>query len=99
MSFKEDTVFDSKNIGLYYQQVHLFFIPIWNYNRQIVTVWDENHYIKLSEQELNEIKSKYDLSNVVIPFWDRTGGKIVCILIILTIIIIFVLDSYKFKKT
>jgi hypothetical protein len=79
------------NFGIAYDQFSIFWIPIWNYGTtEYVLVCDDgDSAYSLSEENLEYISEKYGIDTKSAPsisFWNRIGGKLIWIAVILFII-------------
>jgi hypothetical protein len=88
----EETI-DGKhvNFGVAYDQFSIFWIPIWNYGETeyaLITDDGENAY-SMDQESLQYLKEQYDIdtnSTPSISFWNKIGGKLIWIAVILLII-------------
>ncbi len=73
--------------GYRYQQVTIFFIPVWNYNEKWCGyIGNDNEYLDLDRQSLSELAEAAGLSlpeSPSLPFWDSIGGKLLLGVILL----------------
>ncbi len=78
------------NIGYFYKQVWVLWIPMWNWDGQYCWLkeGDNDTYYPISDEELEQIKAAYnlDLPSNPIPFWDKIGGKLIWIAVIAVLI-------------
>jgi len=82
-NLKEGT--DFLNLGYLYEEYSAVWIPAWNKKGKYVLVnEDETLYYDLTEAQLAELKTKYnlELSSHPLSLWKKIGGKIVYILLI-----------------
>lgn len=78
--------------GMKYKQVSIFFIPIWNYDEQWCGYISDKMYLDLSKERLDELASSAQItlpSDFQIPFWDKVGGK----LLFITLLVAYFLYS------
>ncbi|MDR3339085.1 MAG: hypothetical protein LBT25_03135, partial [Candidatus Symbiothrix sp.] len=79
------------NFGVAYEQFSIFWIPIWNYGETeyaLITDDGETAYY-LEEESLEYFKEEYDIdtsSEPSISFWNKIGGKLIWIVVILLVI-------------
>ncbi len=73
--------------GYIYKQVHIFYIPVWNYGgRWTGYVGNDKNYLELTKAELDELAKE---ANVKLPetpslsLWETIGGKLVFGLILI----------------
>lgn len=80
---KEGKHFD---IGYRYKQITIFFIPVWNYDKQ----WcgaikgDSDHYLIWSQDDAVAVADSAGLKlpdSPSLPFWDAYGGKILIVVL------------------
>ncbi|NDW08912.1 hypothetical protein [Dysgonomonas sp. 520] len=79
------------NFGISYEQFGLFWLPLWNYGevKYALISDDENSYWDLTEEDIELLKSEYNMDikdKPEIPFWTKVGLKPVIILLLLFII-------------
>lgn len=85
-------------VGYCYEQFQLFWIPLWNWNEKYCGYVDEKSYTTASYEELIGISkimgldTSWDDGKSKIPLWERIGGKVVLIAILLCLI------AYSFFK-
>ena len=78
------------NLGIMYKQFSVFWIPVWNYGETTyVFINDkEDGYYDVDAEDIETLKTKF---NVTVPekptlsFWNKIGGKLVCLVIILVL--------------
>lgn len=89
---------DFIDLGYRYQQVTIFFIPIWNYNgKWCGYIGKDDYYWNLSKEDFLPYLSHYGLpmpDKPNIPFWDEIGGK----LLMGFLLIGYIYFSYFAKK-
>lgn len=75
------------NAGVKYKQVSIFFIPLWNYDKQWCgSLAKKDTYLMMSEAQVREMAAiaKVELpENPKIPAWDAYGGKVLFAVLIL----------------
>ncbi len=78
------------DVGCYTKQVTLFWIlPIWNYDKEYCGYAGSDKVVKIVDQEA--FKSEIRAAGITLPdepdlgLWDRFGGKLVVILLLLLI--------------
>jgi hypothetical protein len=80
------------NFGIAYEQFSLFWIPVWNYGTveyALVSDDGDTAYSPLSEEDLQYLTDTYSLDTASAPgisFWNKIGGKLIWIAVILLII-------------
>jgi hypothetical protein len=65
-----------------YKQFSVFFIPVWNYDEQWCGYISDKMYLNLSKEKLDEMATSAQISlpaDFQIPFWDKVGGKLLFI--------------------
>jgi hypothetical protein len=75
------------NLGVMYEQFSIFWIPIWNYGEtKYVLINDqEDTYWDVDTETIEQLRTEF---NVDVPekpsigFWNKTGGKIIWIIVI-----------------
>lgn len=78
------------NLGYYYKQVWIMWIPIWNYDGQycLLVEGKKDYYISLTPEEVEGFKGYLEENGIEVPsgdptpFWDKIGGKLVWLLVI-----------------
>ena len=80
------------NLGVMYKQFSIFWIPMWNYGEtKYVFVNDKKDtYYDLSAEDIQTLKTEFNMDipeNPTIGFWNKTGGKLVWIALIIIAII------------
>ncbi len=92
MDFPDDLPFKTPtgefvDAGYRYQQVTIFFIPVWNYNgKWCGYVGSDNQYVDLDEETLSGVAMVAGLvlpEKPSLPLWDSVGGKVVVLLVVL----------------
>lgn len=93
----DETTYDEElkghiNVGYFYKQLWVFWIPMWNWDGQycILKEGDNDTYYPLSEEELEDLKKAYnlDLPSNPIPFWDKIGGKLIVIAVVVALLVL-----------
>ncbi len=68
------------DIGYRYQQLNIFFIPIWNYNEKWCGyIGSDKEYLDLDKKYLSELAETAGLKlpdSPSLPIWDYIGGKL-----------------------
>ena len=67
------------DVGYRYKQFSLFFVPVWNYDKQWCGYIDKEQFIELTEPEVMELARASGVKlpkNVSLPFWEEWGGKL-----------------------
>ena len=67
------------DIGYRYKQFKLFWIPVWNYDKQWCGYIDNDTFVNLTETEVFNLAQAAGVrlpKNVQPPFWDEWGGKL-----------------------
>jgi hypothetical protein len=80
------------NLGVMYDQFSLFWIPLWNYGEtRFVLINDsEDYYYDLDEEDIQMIEAEFGIDipeKARIGFWNKIGGKLVAIAIIVGIML------------
>ncbi len=81
--------------GVRYKQVSILFIPLWNYEKKWCGYLTDEYYIDLTKKDLDELAS---IAGVTLPdeaelsFWEKIGGKLV-LLALLVLYIIYASNS------
>lgn len=90
----EDFTFEDgthMNLGVKYNQFSIFWIPVWNYGE---TTWAyvndarDTYSDEVTPEELEMFKTEYGIDvpeKPVIGFWNRIGGKLVWLAVILAL--------------
>ncbi len=70
------------NFGVGFNQFGVFWVPLWNYGEtEYVLITDDgNTGYDLDEEELAYLKEEYQIDTEqapAIPFWHKTGGKLI----------------------
>lgn len=70
------------NFGVGYEQLAIFWIPMWNYGiTEYVLVTDNgDEAYNLDEYELEYIRKTYGIDTTTLPsisFWNKIGGKVI----------------------
>lgn len=95
------------DLGYRFQQVNIFFVPVWNYNGQWCGyIGKDDIYIPMTEEDWSGFFYKHELIKVYhnlsfpdkpkLPFWDEYGGKLL-IGIILVLYIYFKKDEHDLE--
>ena len=76
------------DVGFIYKQFWLVWIPIWNYDGQYCFKLEgtEDTYFEMSEEDKTWLTENYDVdfsSTNPISFWNKIGGKLLLILILI----------------
>lgn len=77
--------------GVIYKQITILFLPIWNYDIRWAGYLEEDpySYIPLTREELKDLaeSAEVTLPEVpVLPFWTSYGGKIVFLILLLSLL-------------
>ena len=76
--------------GYRYQQITVFFLPLWNYNEKWCGyIGSDESYLDLNRDELAVLAAEADLTlptNVTIDAWDSIGGKLTFIIGLLLLV-------------
>ncbi len=73
------------DIGYKYKQFWILWIPIWNYDGQYcLTTAEKDVYYEIPMDVLEEHAKEHEikLPSNPIPFWDKIGGKVLWLIII-----------------
>jgi len=88
----ENAIYDGQhvNLGVMYNQFAIFWIPMWNYGEtKYVLVNDKKDtYYDLTAEDSEILKTNFNVEipqNPTIGFWNKTGGKLIWIAVILVI--------------
>ncbi len=70
------------NFGVGFNQFSVFWVPMWNWGttEYVLTTNDEKLAYTLDEDDLVYLKEEYNIDTdktPSIPFWHKTGGKII----------------------
>lgn len=75
---------DYIDLGVLYKSVEIFFVPIWQYDKQYVGLIpnDPDSYYEIPESEVRRIAKAEgltlpDASDVKLSFWTAWGGKLI----------------------
>ncbi len=79
------------NLGVMYEQFSIFWIPMWNYGEtKFVLINDkEDTYYDLSAEDIEMLKTEFNIDvpeSPSIGFWNKTGGKIIWIVLLLVVL-------------
>ncbi|MBU3714628.1 MAG: hypothetical protein FGM46_06730 [Ferruginibacter sp.] len=96
---------DFKNIqsvhfdaGYMYKQISIFFVPVWNFDEKWCGYISDKLYIDLSKSDLNQLAQKAGITlpeEYKLSFWERIGGKLVLLSILILYVIYKVFSSKK----
>ena len=94
------------DLGIRYKQFCLFWIPLFNYGEKQYVLFnkrkDDYVYVDLTYSDIEYLQEKYGSSlvptNPEISFWNKWGGKILGVLIIIIGWFIFSLSSVEQGK-
>lgn len=67
------------DVGYRYKQFTLFFIPVWNYDKQWCGYIDKDQFVDLTEAEVMKLARSSGVKlpqTVSLPFWEEWGGKL-----------------------
>ena len=87
---------DFVDAGAIYKQITIFFLPLWNYDVHWTGYINSETYIELSRADLEELAHLAQISlpqDLVLPFWDRYGGKLVLSLLLLVVLLYTILSD------
>lgn len=81
------------DLGILHKQFSILGIPIWNYGDEKYVLFHENEksytYYDLDFEEICTLHELFDVPiTPTIPFWDKLGGKILVIIIIIMFILV-----------
>jgi hypothetical protein len=86
----DDALIDGQhvNLGVMYEQFAIFWIPIWNYGETKFVLVNNNNdlYYDLTEEDIEILKTEFNVDvpkKPTIDFWNKIGGKLVWVAIIL----------------
>jgi hypothetical protein len=85
------------DVGVFYKQFSLFFIPLWNWDTRFVGYIGADSYLEVPEEELRAFVAANggQMPSVASPpFWDAWGGK----LVLGGILLIFVLFKIRSRR-
>ncbi|NDV60432.1 hypothetical protein [Bacteroides sp. 519] len=79
------------NFGVSFKQFSIFWVPLWNYGETeyVLVTDDEKNAYELDTDELAYIKETYNIDTDKAPeisFWNKMGGKLIVIVLILFLI-------------
>ena len=75
------------NLGVMYDQFSIFWIPMWNYGetKYVLINEKEDMYYDLEQEDLQVLKEDLSIDfpdKPSIGFWNKIGGKIIWVLVI-----------------
>ncbi len=82
---------DYTDAGVIYKQIHVFFLPLWNYDIRWAGYIDASTYIPFTHAELQALANRAGVelpAKPSPPFWESYGGKLV-LLIVLGFVLMF----------
>lgn len=90
------------NLGILHKQFSLFWIPVFNYDTEKYVLYTDTKidgydytYAELDTSEIKTLQKVYGYKipdTPKLPFWDRIGGKLVWLAIIIALIV------YRYKQ-
>lgn len=86
--------------GIMYKQVSLMFVPLWNYDVQWCGMVDEDTYVQITKEQLDEIAKTAGITlpeSGKVPMWDAFGGKAI-VAVLLAGLAFFLLSGNKDDK-
>ena len=94
MELPDSAIIDDQhvNLGVMYEQFSLFWIPLWNYGEtRFVLINDkEDYYYDLDAEDIQMIEDEFGVDipeKPKIGFWNKIGGKLVLIAIVVGIML------------
>jgi hypothetical protein len=88
--------------GMRYKQVSVFFIPVWNYDEQWCGYISDTMYLDLSKERLNELATAAKItlpSEFKISFWDKVGGKLLFIALLVAYVLYVKIRNPEVKSS
>jgi len=100
MELPDSLIIDDEhvNLGVMYNQFSLFWIPLWNYGETkfVLTTEEMDYYYDIDEEDIKVLKDDFGIDIPKKPrigFWNKIGGKLVAIAVIVGIILFRSRDS------
>lgn len=90
------------DLGIFYKQFRVFFIPLWNYEVQWCGyVGNADYLVRLDSSSLAEITTKASLTlptEAKLPFWPSVGSKLLFVALLGILVGVFLGYNNRHKR-